>query len=86
MTIGSFFSLASSSAWRMRSDASTDPPGESTRTTSALIPSSRTPLRIAAAMLSPPAVPSAALPSTIVPAIVTTPIGPCSLRSIFSLV
>ena len=73
---GSCCALASSSAWRMRSEASTEPPGLSTRTTSALMPLSRTPSSISLAMVSPPAVPGPALPSTIVPAIVTTPIGP----------
>ena len=60
----------------MRSDASTEPPGLSTRTTSALMPLSRTPVSISLAIVSPPAVPGPALPSTIMPAMVTTPIGP----------
>ena len=69
------------SAWRIRSEASTDPPGLSTRTTSAFRFLARIPFSIARAMESPPAVPSGAFPSTIVPAMVTTPIGPLGFWS-----
>ena len=60
----------------MRSDAVTEPPGLSMRTTSAFSLPLATPFSIARAMVSPPAVPGPARPSMIVPAIVTTPIGP----------
>ena len=63
----------------MRSEARTEPPPLSTRTTSALMPLSRTPSSISLAIVSPPAVPGPARPSTIMPAIVTTPIGPLGL-------
>ena len=54
--------------------------GLSTRTTSALIPS-RTPSWISLAIVSPPAVPGPAVPSTMSPAMVTIPIGPLGFLS-----
>ena len=57
----------------MRSDASTEPPGESTRTTSAFKFLVARPSSSSLAMVSPPAVPAFASPSTIVPATVMTP-------------
>jgi hypothetical protein len=77
-TTGNFFAFAARIDWRIRSEARTDPPGLSTRITSAFSRSEASPWSITSATLSPPAVPGAASPSTMVPAIVTTPIGALS--------
>jgi hypothetical protein len=63
-------------ARRIRSDPVTDPPGESTRTTSAARLLSRSAPSIVSAIVSAPAVSPTPSPSMIVPATVTTPILP----------
>ena len=60
----------------MRSEARTEPPGESMRTTSALVSGRSIARSINLAMLSPAAVPGPAVPSVIVPATVTTATPP----------
>src|SRR3546814_13565108 len=66
-TTGRFRRRASISASLIRSDAMTDPPGESTRTTSAFTFLSARASSTSPAMVSPPAVPGPASPSTLSP-------------------
>ena len=66
-TTGLPAALVNSTSRRICSEANTVPPGESTRSTKALISSSSRAARISAEVVTPPTMPCGCSPSTISP-------------------